>query len=297
MCYKDIRLSLLTRAYMDGIPLGLATSLLPKRALLNSGIIMHLHLHARAQRRHAGTALPTVNKHNRLTMKSLQNIGDSLRATIEGLRWNHERTDWADYYEGDSYLGAGFYSKLETVSRLIETVKPRCLWDLGANTGAFSRIASQQGIPTISIDSDPGVVEANYQQAKQEKDAHLHPLLIDLTNPSAAVGWANRERESLLARCNADCALALALIHHLAISNNLPFSKIAECFATISKWLIIEFVPKSDKKVQQLLISRKDIFDDYTQSSFEREFGKYYAFVETVPVTDSDRIIYLLRRT
>ena len=297
MSYKDVRLSQLFRVYMDGIPLDLAQSLMPARSTLNLGIAMHLQLHARAQHRHSDADLRGAGSRRRgLRTKDLLNIVDNLRSTISGLRWNPAQTDWADYYAGDSYRDRGFESKHQTVSNFIDRVKPKCLWDLGANTGAFSRIASEMGSFTISIDNDPGAVEANYLQAKRDQVSQLHPLLIDLTNPSAAIGWANKERDSLAARCKADCVLALALIHHLAISNNVPLGEIAAYFASLAEWLIIEFVPKSDKKVQQLLASREDIFSGYSREGFEREFGRFYDVVETARVADSERILYLTRR-
>lgn len=296
MSYRDVRLSQLLRVHLHGIPLDLAAALLPKRSWLNLGLSLHLHLHARAQKRYRGTAPAAKTRRKQLGKKDLLNIADNLRSTVAGLRWDHQQTDWAGYYAGDSYLEAGFVSKRQIVSDFIDQAKPNCLVDLGANTGLFSRIASQQGIFTIAIDSDPGAVEANYQKAKQDKEACIQPLLIDLTNPSADTGWANSERDALAKRCQADCLLALALIHHLAISNNLPLDKIASYFAAMAEWLIIEFVPKSDKKVQQLLTARDDIFANYSQNGFERAFGEIYAIVEAADIKDSARRLYLLRR-
>ncbi len=297
MSYRDVRLSQLLRVHLDGIPLDLAVSLLPKRSWLNFGLSLHLRLHARAQRRYLGTAPSAATpRRKRLVKKDLLNIAKDLRSTVAGLRWDHQQTDWASYYAGDSYQEAGFASKCQIVSDFIGQARPQCLWDLGANTGVFSRIASQRGIFTVSVDSDPGAVEASYRQAKRDKDESIQPLLIDLTNPSAAIGWANSERDALAKRCHADCLLALALIHHLAISNNLPLGKIASYFASMAEWLIIEFVPKSDKKVQQLLAAREDIFADYSQSGFERAFADVYEFVQSADVEDSARRLYLLRR-
>lgn len=297
MSYKDIRLSRLLRDYIDGIPLDLAVSLLPRRSILNVGLLTHLHLHSRAQRRYAGKPAPAASSGNsRLGKRSLMNIADNLRSTIERLEWNPGGTSWADYYAGDSYQETGFDSKAKTVASFIRMAKPKRVWDLGANTGVFSRIASQSGIFTVSIDSDPGAVEANYLFSKQQQEENLHPLLVDLTNPSAASGWANNERESLVQRSRADCILALALIHHIAIANNVPLGKIARFFASLAEWAIVEFVPKSDKKVQQLLVARDDIFVDYTRSGFEREFGSVFEVVTSKPIEESQRLMYLLRR-
>lgn len=298
MSIKDIRLGQLLRVYIDGIPLALAKELLPKRTWLNLGIAMHLHLHARAQRKFAGRSVAVdAPGQKRLDRKALINVADSLRSTIKGLKWDHGQTSWSRYYQGDSYEAEGFEHKRKLVNEYLAIVKPKCVWDIGANTGEFSRIASAQGAFTVSIDSDPGAIEANYLTLKRRQESNIHPLLIDLTNPSASIGWANEERDSLADRCQADCVLALALIHHLAIANNLPLSKTADYFANLATWLIIEFVPKSDSKVQQLLASRKDIFDEYTRPNFERVYSEKYEIVQMQTIYKSDRTLYLMRKT
>ncbi len=297
MSRKDIRLSQLLRVYIDGIPLDLAKSLLPNRTWLDFGAIMHLHLHARAQQRYANKPPPPQSsRRRRLGKTALMNICDSLRSTVNGLKWDPKSTSWARYYEGDSYHEEGFDDKHRTVTEYLSIVKPDCLWDLGSNTGVFGRIASDQGVFTVSIDSDPGAVEANYLQSMRRNETQLHPLLVDLTNPSAALGWANNERDSLAQRCKADCVLALALIHHLAIGNNVPLRNIAKYLASLAEWLIIEFVPKSDAKVKMLLASRQDIFADYTQSAFEDVFSEICEIVRSNSIQSSDRRLYLMRR-
>ena len=168
MSCTDIRLSRLLREYIDGIPLDLAVSLLPRRSFLNVGLLTHLHLHSRAQRRYAGKPAQVASSGNtRLGKRSLMNIADNLQSTIERLQWDAGKTSWADYYAGDSYQETGFDSKVKTVASYIRMANPKRVWDLGANTGVFSRVASQSGIFTVSIDSDPGAVEANYLFSKQ----------------------------------------------------------------------------------------------------------------------------------
>jgi hypothetical protein len=137
-------------------------------------------------------------------------------------------------------------------------------------------------------------VEQNYRQVKAEKTENLLPLLIDLTNPSPSIGWANAERDSFGGRGPADMILSLALIHHLAISNNVPLLQVADFFARIGNWLVIEFVPKSDSQVQKLLVSREDIFPDYTRQGFEAAFQQRFRVAEAVNVRDSERVLYLL---
>jgi ribosomal protein L11 methylase PrmA len=167
---------------------------------------------------------------------------------------------------------------------------------LGANTGEFSRIAAKKANLVVSSDIDPAAVELNYRQVKTGGENKIIPLVLDLTNPSGGLGWANQERMSLAERGPAETVMALALIHHLAISNNLPFSMIAEFFARICQSLIIEFVPKEDSQVQRLLATREDIFPNYTQVDFEKEFGRWFTVTGKEPVKGSKRTVYLLKR-
>lgn len=170
------------------------------------------------------------------------------------------------------------------------------VWDLGANDGTFSRLASEGGIPTVAFDVDPVAVEKNYRRVVERSERHLLPLLLDLTNPSPRSGWAHEERDSFADRGPVDLVLALALVHHLAIAHNLPLARIAEFFARIARALVIEFVPKSDSQLQRMLASRVDIFDEYTRGDFEAAFGERFTIEQTIPVRDADRVVYLMRR-
>ena len=182
------------------------------------------------------------------------------------------------------------------MAEFLTRASPATVWDLGANTGLFSRIAGDKGIQTISFDVDPASVEKHYLECVERGETNVLPLLLDLTNPSPSIGWENHERMSLLERSPADTVLALALIHHLAISNNLPFGKIAHFFSEICNSFIVEFVPKSDSQVQRLLLTREDIFCDYTQQVFESEFERYFTIEQSVKIRDSERTLYLMRR-
>jgi hypothetical protein len=138
-------------------------------------------------------------------------------------------------------------------------------------------------------------VEKNYLECRAQGEATLLPLVLDLTNPSGGLGWAGEERLSLLQRGPAQLVLALALVHHLAISNNLPFDRAARFFRRACRFLVIEFVPKSDSQVQRLLASREDVFADYTQEAFERAFGEHFVIEHAERLKESERTIYLMR--
>jgi hypothetical protein len=118
---------------------------------------------------------------------------------------------------------------------------------------------------------------------------------MDLANPSPALGWSCKERASLLERGPADLVMALALVHHLAIGNNVPLPMLADFFARAGRSLIVEFVPKSDPMVQRLLSTRRDIFDDYTQAGFESAFADRFRTHSRVLLDESERVLYLMR--
>ncbi|MFC1793240.1 SAM-dependent methyltransferase [Planctomycetota bacterium] len=293
MCYKDVRLNQLLRIYIDGIPLDLASSLLPARTWLKLSLLSHIHLHAKSQRHYAHK--PIKKGSHRITLLSFRGLIDNLESTIRRMDWEPKDTEWADYYDDTTYSQHAFLHKKQLVTEFIETVKPTNVWDIGANVGLFSRIVSDKEIQTISLDSDPAAVEKNYLELKKRNDEHILPLLIDLTNPSSGIGWENQERMSLVDRGPVDMVMALALIHHLAISNNVPFDKIAGFLRGICNWLIIEFVPKSDPRVQQLLSTRKDIFPDYDESVFENELGQFFTIQRSVKIRNSERTLYLMK--
>ena len=176
----------------------------------------------------------------------------------------------------------------------IDQVKPKLVWDMGANTGVFSRLASTKGIATISYDIDPLAVEKNYLSSSQNSEQNILPLILDLTNPSSGIGWNHDERMSIIQRGPADMVFSLSLVHHLAISNNVPLNKLAEFFSQISKFLIIEFVPKSDSQVKRLLLTRDDIFENYDVKNFEIEFSKFFKIINSKKILDSERTIYIM---
>ena len=121
------------------------------------------------------------------------------------------------------------------------------------------------------------------------------PLVLDLTNPSPGIGWENKERKSFISRGPTDAVFALALIHHLAISNNLPFNKIGSFLSKLCNILVIEFVPKSDSQVQRLLSTRLDVYENYSQENFENVFSEYFELVDDFSINDSERKIYIMK--
>jgi cyclopropane fatty-acyl-phospholipid synthase-like methyltransferase len=294
MSLVDYRLNQLLRIHIDGLPLDLVSTLLPKRSYLSLGLAAHIHFHARNQHTFANSSEQKSAPTGTMSKIALLGLIDNLENTIYGLRLGKSQTEWGDYYTFTNYSDEAFKQKKKLVEQFLKLAKPTTVWDIGANSGEFSRLASQQGIFTVSSDLDPLAVEKNYHFVKTQQETNLLPLIIDLTNPSPALGWANQERSSFIERGPADVVMALALVHHLAISNNVPFTYIAQFLKKIGRSLIIEFVPKADSQVQKLLSTRKDIFPNYTQEAFEQEFSRHFKIVKRIDIPNSKRTLYLM---
>ena len=297
MAKTDVALNKLLIAHIDGIPLDLAGKLLPRSSWFNIGLLMHLHLHAMTQKKYSDNSASNNGSKGRPVSKAgMIGIIQSLRNAVQKLVWRPGGTEWGDYYNITNYSDDAFGTKQKLVRRFLEKANPEQVWDLGANNGVFSRIAADLNVPTISFDIDPSAVELNYKTVRDKNEEKLLPLLLDLTNPSPSLGWNGNERDSFFQRGPTDCIMALALIHHLAISNNVPFHKIAEFFHNLCEYLIIEFVPKEDSQVQKLLSSRVDIFNEYDQAHFENVFSEYFTIERAEPITHSMRTLYLMQK-
>ena len=296
MSARDARCGRLQREYLDGIPLDLGSALLPRGSWLRPGMLLHVHLHARAMRRYASASVAEVSGGRRVSKRAMLRLVASLRDAVQGLDWRPAGTTWVDYASDHNYSDQAIEAKRRLVREYVAAVAPRTVWDLGGNTGTFSRVAREVADSVVCFDADPAAVELNYREVRARKETGLLPLQMDLMNPSAAHGWAHEERLSLEARGPADLIMALALVHHLAIANNVPLPVLASWLARLGGALLIEFVPKSDSQVGCLLTNRADIFPQYTPEGFERAFESRWRIAAKQRIDDSPRTLYLMRR-
>jgi hypothetical protein len=302
MTYTDTQLNHLFGFMKDGIPLNLAAKLLPMKARLNMGALWHIFFHAQAED-NTTKASPKatlqdkkVKQNKNFNIAFLQQLTESLLATITKLTYK-TKAHWSKYYQvnvASEYLA----NKIIATNNFLIQSKTQYLWDLGTNTGEFSTLAIEKGIKTVSFDYDHDSIEVFYNKLKENKNSIklsklALPLILNLAIPTPSSGWANTERKSWTERNLPDTLLALALIHHLRISDNIPLKEIAMLFSKIAPQLIIEFVPKEDEKVQILLQNKTDFYQDYTQENFEKIFKQHYTLTTSQRLLPSGRILYL----
>ncbi len=294
MVYRSPDFGHLQKYFIDGISVNFTSEMLPVRTWFKVSALTHIHWHARAQKQYQD--INNDVRHLSLSKEKQIVLIDSLITTISSLRLKKHKTAWSHYYKETNYNDEAMCSKKKLVEEFTEKLILRKVVDFGANLGAFSRLFSCKKIMTIAADIDPYVVEANYNYAKDEKDAYLLPLVADICNLSPALGWNNTERKPLSERLQADLSLALALIHHLFISHNLTFLQIASFFAAHSRYLLIEFVPLTDKQVQRLIRNRSDSFEAYNEIFFEEAFQKEFTILKKEKISGSERTLYLFEK-
>lgn len=292
MAKTDISLNKLMMLYLDGIPLKLTSKLLPWKSRFNISIYLHIHLHARFIEKYNNTNLGEQKK---TVNSNVKNICNNLKQLVESLGYFSQNTEWAEYYEksvGEEYLS----HKRQVFTDYLTSLNPKKVWDLGANNGKFSQIAAEKAEIVIATDIDTVAIERLYVFLKQEKIKNILPIVLDITNPSASIGWNNQERPAFKNRINCDLVIALAVIHHFRITYHIPLDYQAKFFAENCENMIIEFVPKEDNKVQTLLQNREDIFTDYNIQDFETIFGNYFTVIKKTKISNSSRILYILSK-
>ncbi len=284
----------LALSYTDGIPIELACELLPWHTWLNPSLAVHL-LGNKMARKASQDKKAATEANIRMPKENLIALLDDLESLIDRLTLKSKRSTWSHYYQDNSYSSEAASSKEKLVSDWVDELNPKSVWDIGANNGYFSKLCADKNIFTMSLDADIRCVEDNFCNAQAENQNNLMPLVLDLTVPTPSAGWSNKERLGLASRGPAELILALALVHHLAIAQNIPLKEVAAYFAELGQNLIIEFVPKDDVQVQRLLALRDDVFDKYDQRCFEEYFSRSFDIVKKQNISDSGRVLYLMQ--
>ncbi len=286
------------RGAQEGLSASDLRRILPWRSKLSRNVLLHVIAQSAFQKSSSTTTLskselastqfPLASYHNMLT--KLRNWIQMLQPADTG------KTVWHDYEKHHSYEGHEFEAKKAFIGKFVSTVKPKILWDLGCNTGDFSKVALENGAAyTVGFDFDQGALELAFDRA-ETNDLTIQPLFLDGANPSPSQGWNECERKGLMERANAEALIALAFIHHIVIGKNVPLVDVTGWLTNLAPRGVIEFVPKQDPMVKKLLSLREDIFADYTEDNFARSLSQKVTIVQTETITDSGRKLFWFER-
>lgn len=292
--HRDIPFRPWLRGNLDGISPEEINRVFSWRDRLRPGVLVDVYLQAAAHTR-------TANKEGKLR-DDLRKAGFKkemivsnvrrLRKIVRKLTWRRQSSEWSAYAETSSYDR----ENREIKERFVATAAGRrrwpLAWDLGANTGNFSRIVAEHADYVVAFDADHLAIDRLYRRVAKDGPDNILPLVSNLADPSPALGWRHRERKALAQRPSPDLTLCLALIHHLSLTANVPVAEIVDWLASLDSHLVIEFVTKDDGMVKKLLQNKDDIYDDYEIEVFERLLGERFEIVERETFHDGTRTLY-----
>jgi hypothetical protein len=288
-------LSLLKNS-LDGVSLTIASKILPWQTWLNPACLFHIHLHAKSIQHFSEDVKKRNSKNSSVSEHNFRALIHHLEGFIKPLTlpgWN--KTQWQNYDQQTHYDTASWKSKAAIVKGWVEKVRPKTLWDVGGNDGTFSRLAKDEVKTIVSMDFDPLAIEKNYAISKAEAPNNVYSLVMDLTNPTSSFGWANTERKSFKDRSAPDMIVALAVIHHITITHNVPFSLVSKYFSDLAQWLLIEFVPPDDEKILPLPNTAGKT--RYTRDNFDKAFLSHYTLIDEKKIEGSQRSLLLFQRS
>lgn len=289
----------LMRTFIDGIPIKMIASMLPYTTKLNPFIYTNIHLLAKYEDDYKDD-YKGKTKQVSLSKKDQLNIIRSLYSFIKKIDLK-QPSEWGDYYNKTNYSESGFLQKSAIINSWIAQTNIKTLIDIGGNDGTFVRLINSPIEQALICDIDNNAVDHNYKLLSKKGETYLTPFILDVLSPTPAVGFNNKERQSFLERIQSfkpELTLALAVIHHMSLSGNVPFEMSAHFFASFSKYLIIEFPKREDTWVERLLASKRAFrahFNHYNEVSFEKAYRRYFDVIEKHQIEGSQRIMYLLK--
>jgi SAM-dependent methyltransferase len=296
--YKGVPFQPWLRGRVGGIEPQELRNLMSLRDLRRRGVFTHAFLHAKLDRRYADTERDIEAELKRAGFKKelvAANVS-RLERTIRRLQWQPPSSGWTEYGATTSYDSADAAHKAEVVDKAIRARSWKLVWDVGCNDGRFSRLAAAAADYVVALDADTAVCERLYQQLKTEQCSTILPLAMNIVDPSPALGWRGRERQTLLERGTPDLTLCLALVHHVAITNDVPIGEFLDWLRSLDSWVLIEFPTPDDPMVRRLVAAKRGrTHVDYDRPTFERLLAERFRIDETVELAAGTRVLYVAR--
>jgi hypothetical protein len=295
--YRGLSFQPLLRGSLEGVEPDACRRMLRLRDLIRRGVLSNVVLHSRLQRTNGdgGGGFRRELEAAGFSTQMIRTNVTRLRKLVSGLQPASIESSWSEYGNSNTYSSAEIELKAEVVRQIASAMQPELVWDIGCNDGRFSRIVAEHANYTLALDSDRTTVERLYRSLAADGIDSILPLILDVADPSPALGWRNLERKTLPERGRPDLVLCLALVHHLSITRNVPLGGFVEWLRSLDSAALIEFPDRDDPMVRRLLEAKRDgTHDDYTRAKFEQLLAEQFT-VETSTEVSSTRTIYFAR--
>jgi hypothetical protein len=278
--YRGVPYHAWLRGSLDGIAPAEARALLPAR---RRGVLTHVVLHARLEARY-GDARDVRRDLKRAGFgKALLDANlRRLHKLVGRLEFKPGRTAWTEYGRTNTYSDEEAGRKAEFVRAAAARHPGGLVWDLGCNDGTYSRVAAEHAGTVVAVDADHATVDGLYRALRDEGRGDILPLVMSVTDPSPDLGWRGLERARPERRGTPDLVLALALVHHVVITGNVPVREFLDWLHSLDAAVVIEFPDRDDPMVQRLLSGKVEKANpDYERETFERALGERFEVERT----------------
>jgi SAM-dependent methyltransferase len=295
---KDVQFHPWLRGSIDGIKPQEMANLLSLRDRFRRGLFTNVFLHARLERRYADRGAEVKRDIKKAGFRKEMLVANvrKMRKLVGRLEWSPPEGVWVAYGERNSYTDDDARRKDEFVREVATAGDWSLVWDLGCNNGRYSRIAAEGARYVVAVDADQGPVELLYRTLRDEGEERILPLTMNLADPSPGLGWRGLERKAMPDRGTPDLVLALALVHHVAISANVPVSEFIDYLGSLGSSLVIEFPTRDDPMVQKLLgPKREGLHPDYDRDFFERTLAAAFDVERSEELESGTRVLYFAR--
>ena len=292
--YLSTGIDRIASAWPEGIPATVTARLLPWKSRLRLGVWLHVLLPASIRK----DSLPG-NRNLSFDKTKLLHLTGNLGNILARLKTDTAGPSaWNNYYQHTIMSQTYLTAKEQLFREFTGDIGFQSAIDLGSNDGYFTKILAEKGVPVIAIDSDWPCIDNLYRYTRQQPGKDILPLRIDIADPTPARGFNNNERSSFISRTSADLVVALALLHHLTWGRNIPLPEIAAWLSMLTgAWLILEFVPRTDPKVIELLGNRRSPLPDYDAAVLEAQFSRYFSIDKQSPIAGTERVLYRMRKS
>lgn len=281
---------------LNGLALNFVSKQLPFKSWLNLTTLLHIHLHSKYYNQNR--LVKDKKKSRGFTIEKISLLQELIYNSIYKWKKAYQYNDhWNGYYDNDIESSEYLNEKEALIRKWLETIKPRSVVDLGANTGRFSFIAGEYAERVIALEEDHHCVDIIEKRIAALNCNNVVALIGNLSEPTPNLGLLNKEKENIYSRANSQMALGLALTHHLYITNKMSFNQIAETFNSFSsEYVIMEFIGNGDSKVKILTRNCKDRLVEYNEVNCIKSMKKIFNLVERKKIEDTHRTLYLFKK-
>ena len=294
--YLGVGFQSFMRGSVNGISPDTMRKLLPASLRRpRKGRLTHVVLHAAAQNRFADSDVNMKSGAAKAGMNAsvLDATLKKLTGIVQKLSLGDKKSTWSEYSERGHYIESSLDEKQRFVRDAVASAPRKQVWDIGCNDGVFSRIAAQHADYVVAMDADPLVIDRLYNTLKSEKNSQILPLYVDMSDSGGGIGWRGHERPGIFDRGNPDIVLVLAVIHHLAITFNVPLAAQLDLFRDLTPEMVIEMPHADDPMVKKLLVNKRaGIHDDFTLEEFERLLNERFTVKSKMLLSSGTRTIF-----